>query len=251
MNWFYADGSQRLGPVAETDLQKLFNTGVIRAETLVWREGMAGWEPYSKAMSPAGTIDSSVAAPPMPSDGEVVCGECKQMFPPDEVIRYGDNFVCANCKPIFVQKLKEGAFLGGAMEYAGFGTRFGAKFLDGILLQLVGFGTNMLLGLVFSATDGAIYFIATFASGVLVNAAYNTFFVGKFGATPGKMAAKVRVVNADGSKVSYAKAFGRCMAEYLSGLILMMGYLMAAWDPEKRALHDRICGTRVIKVTPS
>ena len=249
MNWFYADGSQKRGPFSEADFQNLFQTGVIRNESLIWREGMANWESYSKVMAAAGTnLDPSAAPPPL-LGGEVVCGECQQMFPKDEVIRYGDNYVCANCKPIFVQKLKEGAILGGALQYAGFGTRFGAKFLDGILLQLVGVGMNMLVGMIFSATAGAIYLLASVGAGVLVNAAYNTFFVGKFGATPGKLAAKVRVVNADGSKVSYAKAFGRCMAEYLSGLILMMGYLMAAWDPEKRALHDRICGTRVIKAT--
>jgi uncharacterized RDD family membrane protein YckC len=28
----------------------------------------------------------------------------------------------------------------------------------------------------------------------------------------------------------------------------LIGYIMAAWDPERRALHDRICDTRVIKV---
>jgi uncharacterized RDD family membrane protein YckC len=76
---------------------------------------------------------------------------------------------------------------------------------------------------------------------------YNTIFVGAMGATPGKMALKVRVVNADGSKVSYGKAFGRAVAEYVSILTLLIGYIMVAFDDEKRALHDRICGTRVIK----
>jgi uncharacterized RDD family membrane protein YckC len=79
--------------------------------------------------------------------------------------------------------------------------------------------------------------------------AYYTFFVGKFGATPGKMATSLLIVNADGSKVSYAKALGRYFAtEFISGCFTLgIGYLMVAWDPEKRALHDRICGTRVIR----
>ncbi|HET6371045.1 MAG TPA: RDD family protein, partial [Nitrospiria bacterium] len=42
-------------------------------------------------------------------------------------------------------------------------------------------------------------------------------------------------------------ACGRYFAEILSGIILCIGYIMAAFDDEKRALHDRICGTRVIK----
>jgi uncharacterized RDD family membrane protein YckC len=77
--------------------------------------------------------------------------------------------------------------------------------------------------------------------------AYATFFIGKFGATPGKMALNLMVVNPDGSKVSYMKAFGRFFAEMISGIILCIGYIMAAFDSEKRALHDRICSTRVVR----
>jgi uncharacterized RDD family membrane protein YckC len=85
--------------------------------------------------------------------------------------------------------------------------------------------------------------------GLAIGLSYYTFFVGKFGATPGKMATKLLIVNADGSKVSYAKAVGRYFAaEYLSGCFtLFIGYLMVLWDDERRALHDRICSTRVIK----
>jgi uncharacterized RDD family membrane protein YckC len=39
---------------------------------------------------------------------------------------------------------------------------------------------------------------------------------------------------------------GRFSAEILSGLIFYIGYIMVAFDSEKRALHDRICNTRVI-----
>jgi uncharacterized RDD family membrane protein YckC len=80
-----------------------------------------------------------------------------------------------------------------------------------------------------------------------ITACYYTFFVGKYGATPGKMATKLSIVNADGSPVSYGKACGRYFAQIVSSLACCIGYLMVAWDPEKRALHDRICGTRVIR----
>ena len=75
---------------------------------------------------------------------------------------------------------------------------------------------------------------------------YTTFFVGKFGGTPGKLALGLRIIRADGSRVSYGRAFGRFFAEILSGLILDIGYIMAAFDDEKRSLHDRICDTRVV-----
>jgi uncharacterized RDD family membrane protein YckC len=61
------------------------------------------------------------------------------------------------------------------------------------------------------------------------------------------MACGIKVVRPDGDRVSYARALGRYFAEILSGLILAIGYIMAAFDSEKRALHDHICSTRVVK----
>ena len=81
---------------------------------------------------------------------------------------------------------------------------------------------------------------------ILVNCAYTIFFLGKYGATPGKMACKLQVVVADGSKISYARATGRFFAEMLSGMICYIGYIMVGFDAQKRALHDHICNTRVI-----
>jgi uncharacterized RDD family membrane protein YckC len=163
-------------------------------------------------------------------------------------VKFGDRSICAACKPIYVQKLREGASVAGPMDYAGFWTRFGAKFLDGIILQIAGFIMGLGAGIFLRSAGPVITAIVIYPLTFAINAAYNTYFIGKFGATPGKMAAKVRVVNPDGSSVSYGKALGRYFAELLSGLLLMIGYIMAAFDDEKRALHDRICATRVIKV---
>jgi uncharacterized RDD family membrane protein YckC len=35
----------------------------------------------------------------------------------------------------------------------------------------------------------------------------------------------------------------------VSAMILMIGYIMAGFDSQKRALHDMICDTRVIRVS--
>src|SRR5207247_10862681 len=75
---------------------------------------------------------------------------------------------------------------------------------------------------------------------------YSTLFLGKFGATPGKMVFKLTVVDASGSKIGYGRAFCRSCAEILSQLICAIGYIIAAFDDQKRALHDHICNTRVI-----
>jgi uncharacterized RDD family membrane protein YckC len=73
------------------------------------------------------------------------------------------------------------------------------------------------------------------------------FFLGRFGATPGKMVCGLRVVTAMGDRISYGRATGRFLAEILSGLVCYIGYIIAAFDEQKRTLHDHICSTRVIR----
>ena len=76
---------------------------------------------------------------------------------------------------------------------------------------------------------------------------YYFWFLVKKNATPGKMVCGLKVINADGTEeISVGKAIGRHFAKMLSGIILYIGYLMAAFDSEKRALHDHMCNTRVI-----
>ena len=57
----------------------------------------------------------------------------------------------------------------------------------------------------------------------------------------------VKVVTATGGPISVGRAFARYFAQILSGLILCIGFIMAAFDDQKRALHDHICSTRVIR----
>src|SRR5437867_10843556 len=141
MNWYYVNAGQQAGPVDEAQLDALRNSGQIEAETLVWREGMANWQPYREARpsgapgAPAGGIAGvGAATATAAATAEVVCAECGRIFPLDNTIQYGNVRVCAGCKPIFMQKLAEGAKIGGSLNYAGFWVRFGAKFLDGLII---------------------------------------------------------------------------------------------------------------------
>ena len=83
--------------------------------------------------------------------------------------------------------------------------------------------------------------------GMGIACAYEAFFLVKFGATPGKMALGLKVVRPDGSGLQAGRAIGRYFGKLLSGMILYIGYIMAGFDAQKRALHDMICDTRVIK----
>jgi hypothetical protein len=109
MPWYYADNGQQTGPVTDEEFQSLLTSGKVRADTLVWRDGMPGWAPYSTVM-PASAAPSAFFAGPDPGvPGGVLCAECGKTFPPDQVIRIADRNVCATCKPILVQRLAEGA----------------------------------------------------------------------------------------------------------------------------------------------
>jgi hypothetical protein len=101
MDWYYAEGGKQQGPVSEEEFGRLRETGVVRAETLVWREGMANWQPYQQVAGQAQPGSS-------PVQGGMVCSQCGNVFGPDQVIRSGDVWVCGECKPRVLQRLRAG-----------------------------------------------------------------------------------------------------------------------------------------------
>ena len=251
MNLYYADGSQQVGPITKTELQSLIKTKKVNSRTLVWQPGMKEWEELGLFVRRK-TQKGSGSTAPAPAVQQSLCSECGQAFAEGDMIRFADARVCATCKPIFVQKIKEGIAVAGAMEYAGFWIRVGAWFIDYIILAIataVVYIPFTFMG-VFSTEKPALFItiqLITTLLNFIIPAVYDTWFVGKYAATPGKMACKLKVVMADGERVSYGRAIGRHFAKFISALILGIGYLMAAFDDQKRALHDRICDTRVVK----
>ncbi|MCK5844788.1 MAG: RDD family protein [Victivallales bacterium] len=189
------------------------------------------------------------------------CANCGGMFNSDELVDIDGAPVCADCKPQYLRKLQEGGEVNNIyFLYAGFWIRGGALFIDGIILNIIQMPISFVIGLIMGGTgatldnnSGAglavfvVLQIINISISIIVPMLYYVFFLVKKGATPGKMALGLRIINADGSReISYGKAFGRYFAKMLSSLTLCIGYMMAGWDDEKRALHDRICSTRVI-----
>jgi uncharacterized membrane protein len=109
MNWYYFDGTNQIGPIAEADLLSARQAGVITDSTLVWREGLANWIPFREAL-PGAAGPAPQAVPPLAGagEGQAQCCECRGYFPAGEMIRHGQFHVCAACKPVFLQKLGEG-----------------------------------------------------------------------------------------------------------------------------------------------
>lgn len=69
--------------------------------------------------------------------------------------------------------------------------------------------------------------------------------------TIGKIALGLRVTDLNGERISFLRATGRYFGKILSGMILMIGYLMAAFTDKKQALHDLLSGCLVLRNKPS
>jgi uncharacterized RDD family membrane protein YckC len=175
---------------------------------------------------------------------------------------FGDISVCGQCRPAYDQRLREGG--ASAKRFGGFWIRFLALILDVIILGVVGTIIRIPLGLamggaslglsrnpdpsqVLTALPAIMGLIGlTWMIQMALSLAYEMYFLTTRGATPGKMALGLKVTRADGGPISAGLAAGRFFAKYLSGLTLCIGFLIAAFDREKRSLHDHICQTRVV-----
>jgi uncharacterized RDD family membrane protein YckC len=124
-----------------------------------------------------------------------------------------------------------------AIRYGGFWIRVGAYLLDAILLVIV----QLILQQV----------LETPAQASLANAVFGwLYFAGcesTMGGTPGKLVLGLQVTTMEGGSISFLRATGRYFAKILSGLILMIGYIMIAFSGNKQGLHDKLAGTLVVK----
>jgi uncharacterized RDD family membrane protein YckC len=194
----------------------------------------------------------TVSAGPLGSS--LFCSECGRGYPAEDLARFGNRVVCADCKPHFVQRIQEGALAPGSVVYGGFWRRLVAMLIDGIIMLVVYFPLNMLLGAGLGGLRSGIgpgmlagFLGMSWIISFGLNLAYQTYFLSQKGATPGKMVMGLKVVTASGGRLSVGRAVGRYFGYWVSTLTFCIGYVIAAFDSQKRALHDHICGTRVIR----
>ncbi len=118
MKWHYALNGEQRGPVTPEEFDRLVAAGIIVESTLVWHEGLTGWQPLREAR-PVPTPAEVPSAPPVvgqdspplagPAADRIRCLECGAYFPESEIIRFGPASVCAGCKTRHLQRLAEGA----------------------------------------------------------------------------------------------------------------------------------------------
>jgi uncharacterized RDD family membrane protein YckC len=87
---------------------------------------------------------------------------------------------------------------------------------------------------------------------LLLNGGYLAAFVAAGGQTIGKMATGLRVIPGDpgahvAERVPFGHAIVRAAAYFVSALPAGLGFVPALFGAERRALHDRLADTRVVK----
>jgi uncharacterized RDD family membrane protein YckC len=72
---------------------------------------------------------------------------------------------------------------------------------------------------------------------------------GRYGTTPGKLLLELRVVDArTGGRPGLVRAFIRYIGYFVSFLTLGLGFVWIVFDRRRQGLHDKLAGTRVIRV---
>ncbi len=209
------------------------------------------------------------------ANGAIYCNRCGAQN--SEVARF-----CANCGNPFSAELQQSAppppavppvvappqapvwppapvsyavpFVG--VRYGGFWMRFVAALIDGILVDLVVLPVGAVVGAMIGVAGYAVdmprigihlvSFIISGTIGLLGSWIYEAAMESSSKqATLGKMALGLKVTDLEGRRISFARATGRHFSKIISGLILLIGYIMAGFTQRKQALHDMIAGTLV------
>lgn len=264
MLWYYQNAGQRIGPIAEEDLRLLIENGIIQSTTPVWNEALDKWIPLGKvpadsmphASALTGAAGGPADAPPAPTmrpgDNTSLCRECGRSFPVEDMLSCGKGYICAGCQPRFIRPPFQET-VPEEIVFSGFWDRAGAWIFDNVIIvACIDRLLSLLLGIPLNAPpfqdanllQDRVFVLATVSW--LIGLLFQFVFLGAFGATLGKMGFSIKVARSDGGRIGYGRALARIMASQISLALLGLGYMMAYLDPQKRTLHDLLCGTRVM-----
>ena len=216
-------------------------------------------------------LQKAIDLDPFHAEADAALGDLRRDAPSDQVDNrasdYADYFETE-------EKLKRDQFYDHAAgradgmtqyELATIGSRFGASFIDGIILTVIWIVVAVVITLVSPPPDESDYLFGEFSPEYEdANARYGLLLLGGFlvvsvgyhvlflttndGQTPGKTALRIRIVKLNGAKLSLTDAFLRNVIGYwLSQLFFLLGYLWAIWDDKSQTWHDKLAGTVVVK----
>jgi uncharacterized RDD family membrane protein YckC len=139
----------------------------------------------------------------------------------------------------------------GDLPLASVGTRFAGNFLDGILFipPLIPGGAVLLAG----GDDMATVALVVVGVGAALFAAFQWYLVATTGQSLAKRWLSMRIVKLDGSPVNFVSGvvlrswvlFPLQLIPYVGNLIGLVDAVMI-FGQDRRCLHDRIAGTKVV-----
>jgi uncharacterized RDD family membrane protein YckC len=223
--WYSYEAGRQIGPVEWVALKARADTGILRREDFVWREGMTDWvradgvdglfelrPPPPLAISSAGRSPS--ASPSMSAGGEV--------FPLEEP----------------------------ALLFAGFWSRAAAYAIDTAILFAVLLFVGVAIGLIHGAL-GSKPSEREFGWNAVGLILFWLYFAGqessKYQATLGKRAIGIQVTDLHGRRIDFARASGRHFGKIVSAILFLAGFVMAAFTIRKQALHDVMASCLVVR----
>lgn len=206
-----------------------------------------------------------------PTETVIECSQCGRPLAHSDLVQIAGNWLCAECKPAFLSRLMASGAAGAsplAWRYSGFWVRFGARIIDSLVfvVPILIFAAVLIPNLLRAGNQArnaggapnAAFFgfgmITFFVAFYLLAACYEILFLKYRSATLGKMACGLKVVRSDGRSLGWGVCFGRFFMwnvvtsgiPYVNTVLMLISSIMLGVDDEKRALHDRVCDTRVI-----
>jgi uncharacterized RDD family membrane protein YckC len=155
------------------------------------------------------------------------------------------------------------AYGAGGRRFASFWSRFGAAFIDYLILSpfaiigrivgssgkrdihTCGFDPSRMCESPAGSTVALSLLITL--TGLVVAILYYGLLEGRTGQTIGKRALGIMVLDAHtGTPIGVGRAIGRYFGKFLSTAFCLLGYLWMLWDPQKQTWHDKFVSSYVV-----
>ena len=138
-----------------------------------------------------------------------------------------------------------------AINYVGFWSRFIAWIIDYIIILIFYLICSVIAGVIGAAVGGdagASIFLLLQLNIYFVAVLYMPYMeASESQATVGKQVLGMKVVDLDGNRITFLKAFIRSpIGKFISGIVLGLGFLIIGFHSRKQGLHDMIAGTYVV-----
>jgi len=182
------------------------------------------------------------------------CSRCRKNFCPDCLVELKSGRFCAGCKTEAIKDMQSGVDQ-SQLPLAHMGRRFVAWLVDFFVMMFAIMPMFAIFG-VLSARDGSGPVggvglqLGLQAMAWVIPMAYKAIMLQLRGQTLGKMALGIRVVTADEAQpVGIGRAGVRTLLWTLLAIPAGLGFLTALFRADRRGLHDRLAGTRVVRAS--